>query len=58
MLSHGGHYSYLNRISCSQNSCCVAGLPSDMKEEDGTRQSYQLAFGSMDHDESKTIECA
>ena len=32
------------------------GMPSQIRQEDGTRNSYQLAFGSMDSDESKTID--
>jgi len=31
------------------------GMPSHIRQEDGTRTSYQLAFGTMDSDESKTI---
>ena len=34
----------------------VPGLPADVRQEDGTRESYQLAFGAMDNDDSKTIE--
>jgi Ca2+-binding EF-hand superfamily protein len=34
-----------------------AGLPADVRQEDGSRDSYQLAFGQMDNDDSKTIEC-
>jgi len=32
------------------------GMPSHIRQEDQTRNRYQLAFGSMDSDESKTIE--
>jgi len=32
------------------------GMPSHIRQEDQTRSCYQLAFGSMDSDESKTIE--
>ncbi len=34
----------------------LAGLPADVRQEDGTRDTYQLAFGSIDYDDSKTIE--
>ena len=33
-----------------------AGLPPEIRQEDGTRDTYQLAFGDMDYDHSKTIE--
>lgn len=32
------------------------GMPTNIRAEDGTRESYQLAFGKMDADESKTID--
>ena len=31
------------------------GMPSHIRAEDGTRTAYQLAFGMMDTDDSKTI---
>jgi hypothetical protein len=32
--------------------------PSNIRAEDGTRESYQLAFGKMDNDGNKTIRYA
>ena len=38
------------------SDCAPAGLPADVRQEDGTRDTYQLAFGSIDYNDSKTIE--
>lgn len=32
------------------------GMPSNIRQEDGSRESYQVIFGRIDHDSSKTIE--
>ena len=31
-------------------------MPTDVRAEDGTRDTYQLAFGNIDNDGSKTID--
>eukprot|EP00960_Hanusia_phi_P022564 667515-Hanusia_phi.AAC.1 len=31
-------------------------MPTDVRAEDGTRDSYQLTFGRIDNDGSKTID--
>jgi hypothetical protein len=33
-----------------------ADLPDQVRQEDGSREKYQLFFGEMDKDGSKTIE--
>ena len=33
-----------------------AGLPTQLRQEDGSREKYQRFFGAMDQDGSKTIE--
>ena len=34
------------------------GMPSHVRQEDGSRESYQLSFGKIDKDSSKSIEFA
>jgi len=33
-----------------------AGMPAEIRSEDGSREHYQLAFGEIDNDGSKTID--
>jgi hypothetical protein len=32
------------------------GMPTNVRQEDGTRESYQLSFGKIDNDNSKSIQ--
>jgi hypothetical protein len=43
--------------TCATNLCHepVPGLPSDIRQEDESRRLFQMAFGAIDTDESKTI---
>jgi len=54
-----GEISHAELIKGLKSNPMVAsklGMPSNIRAEDGTRESYQLAFGKIDNDGSKSID--
>jgi Tfp pilus assembly protein PilF/Ca2+-binding EF-hand superfamily protein len=50
------HAEFLKGIKMNPLIGEKLGMPKDVRAEDGTRDSYQLAFGQIDNDGSKTID--
>jgi len=50
------HVEFLKGLKINPSIADKLGMPKDVRAEDGTRDSYQLAFGQIDNDGSKTID--
>ena len=47
---------FIRGLKANPGAAATLGLPSVIRAEDGSRTCYQLAFGRMDVDDSKTID--
>ena len=50
------HAEFIRGLKKHPEIANLMGMPASIQQEDGTRDKYQLAFGEMDADGSKSIE--
>jgi len=50
------HAEFIKGLKLNPSIAEKLGMPTEIRAEDGTRGSYQLAFGQIDNDGSKTID--
>ena len=50
------HVEFLKGLKKHPTIAEKLGMPTDIRAEDGTRDSYQLAFGQIDNNDSKSID--
>jgi len=58
-LNGDGEVSHAEFVKGLRKNPTIAeklGMPTDIRAEDGTRESYQLAFGQIDNNDSKSID--
>ena len=52
------HAEFIVGLKANADIAEVMGMPREVRQEDGTREKYQLTFGKMDFDSSKNIDFA